>query len=88
MIKRILANGIIIVSIVVFPWYFIFPIAAVFVFFFHNFFEVIAYGFLMDGLYSVPSGNIFYGHFGVFTALSLVIVVASEYVKAKLFFLS
>ncbi|HEY4510421.1 MAG TPA: hypothetical protein VJJ73_01125 [Candidatus Paceibacterota bacterium] len=88
MIKRILADSAIIAGVAVFPWYVIFPIAVIFVFLFHNFFEIIALGFLIDGLYSVPSGNIFYGHFGVFTVLGLVGVVASEYVKTKLFFLS
>jgi len=65
------------------PWYWTMILAVIFMILFRWFWEGALAAFFIDVLYSVPSVRI-YGHFGIFTASAIILLLIFEILKKKL----
>lgn len=83
MIKRIIADVLLFSSLFILPWQWTAVLAVIFIILFGNFWEAVLAGFILDAFYSVPNTKI-YGRFGVFTAIALVLVLASKILRKKI----
>ena len=83
MLKRILADIILFASLVFAPWYWTAVLAVVGLVLFRKFWEIIALGFLIDALYSLPVSGII-ARFGFFTIASVVLFLITNVVRKEL----
>jgi len=77
---RPIADIILLISAIVFPWWFTVPLAFGLSFRFHKFYEIILAGLVIDLLFSTPL-NIFLDFHFIFTAgaiLALIIIESSK----------
>jgi hypothetical protein len=83
MIKRVVCDIVLFASLFFTPWYWTVIPAVIFMILFRRYWEGVLVAFFIDALYSVPSVRI-YGHFGIFTASALILILIFEILKKKL----
>lgn len=83
MIKRIIADIILFLTIFLAPWYVAVGINFIFIVFFRRFWEGLVAAVIFDFLYSVPSSN-FYARFGIFTLLFVILIIIAEKIKKNI----
>lgn len=80
MIKRIIADIILLLSVFFLPWYFTLAAAVLFAFVFKSFWEAVVAGLFLDSLnYTQTSG--IYGRFGLFTLTAVILIIVMEKIK-------
>jgi hypothetical protein len=85
MIKRILADIFLFAGLFFAPWYWMVILAVIFMILFRRYWEGVVAAFFLDALYSVPNSGL-YGHFGIFTAVALILLFILETFKKKIRF--
>lgn len=83
MFKRLICDIILLGSLFFLPWYWTASLAIIFMIFFRRYWEAAAAAFLIDIFYSVPTKNI-YGHFGLFTAIGIILLIVLEKFKSNI----
>lgn len=83
MIKRIIADIILFLSIFFAPWYIAVGLGVLFVILFHRFWEVLVAGLFLDALYSISDSGLL-SRFGIFTFLFLLFLLIVEKIKSNI----
>lgn len=83
MIKRVIADIVLFASMFFAPWYWTVILAVIFMILLRRYWEGVLVAFFLDALYSVPSVRI-YGHFGIFTAVALILLFLLESFKKNI----
>ncbi|NOY35733.1 MAG: hypothetical protein GXP44_02345 [bacterium] len=83
MMKRIIADIVLFLSVFFAPWYFTALLAFLFVVLFPKFWEAVLAGLFLDAMYGGETAGV-YGRFGLFTAISAIVVFAIERVKRQI----
>lgn len=86
MVKRVIADIVLFASIFWFPWYVTAGLGIVGIILFRRYWEGVVAAVFLDALYSIPDAKI-YGHFGIFTASSVVLMLIMENIKTKIRFI-
>jgi len=81
-IKRIIADVVMFLSVLFAPWYFTALLALLSAVLFPKFWEAVLAGLFLDAMYGGEAAGI-YGRFGLFTALAAVTVFAVEAAKKQ-----
>jgi hypothetical protein len=82
--KRLFFNGLVIMSAILFPWWFTCGLAIVGIFIFTSYFELLFVGIFLDSLYSLPHGTVFQVYF--FTIIFGISFLLSFWIKEHLTF--
>jgi len=80
--KRILINGILLLSVLFSPWWVPIFLGIVAVFLMRRFYEIVGWGIFYDLLYSTPDIAVFGFHF-FFTLGAIIIFYSVEFAKSK-----
>jgi len=83
MFKRLICDVILFAGLFFLAWYWTAGLAFVFMIFFRRYWEGVAVAFLIDIFYSVPANSV-YGHFGLFTAISIILLIILEKFKSNI----
>lgn len=83
MLKRIVSDIILFFAIFFLPWWGTIILAFVLMIYFKNFWEGVTAIFFIDLLYSVPTERLT-GHFGIFTASSLILFFIINNIKSRI----
>jgi hypothetical protein len=85
MIKRLIANIVLLLSIFFMPWWITLLLGVIFISIFPNFYEIFIMGILMDLLYSYPK-ELFFNFNQIFSLGVILIFVFIEKIKKYLRF--
>jgi len=86
MIKRVICDIVLFLSVFFLPWYLTAILAAIFIILFRYFWEGALAALFMDAIHSVPTNGV-YAHFGLFTVLAVILILIIEKVRTRLRFL-
>jgi hypothetical protein len=81
--KRILIDILLVLSAFIFPWWLALLGAALAVFYFSGYYEILILGIIMDSLYNAPIARFHHVEF-VVTLLALFLFVIAEVLKRRL----
>lgn len=87
MIKRIVCDIILFLFLLFAPWYWTAVLAIIFMILFRRYWEGVVIAVFFDTLYSLPDAK-FYGRFGIFTAVALILFFVLENLKKKIRYFS
>lgn len=85
MIKRILCDIIIFISLFLAPWWVTVVLGTVFMVLFRRYWEGVVVAVFIDALYSVQTAK-FYAHFGIFTISAIILFFILSIIKKKIRF--
>lgn len=80
MIKRIIADGILVISLFLAPWYMTVGLGVIFIILFLNFWEAVAVGLAIDLLYA--------GKIPIFTLSGLILVILLNNIRKRIRYVS
>jgi len=83
--SRILTDGLLFVSAFVFPWWLAVVAALVLSFYYSNFIELMAVGFVLDSIYSVSGAGLFDIPYTL-TGVTIVLFIIIRFLKMRMVF--
>jgi hypothetical protein len=84
---RILADIVLLVSVFIFPWWFVLMLGTVMLFIFPDFYEILFLGIVLDSLYNAPIARYHHVEF-VVTLITVFLFILAEVLKRRLRFYS
>lgn len=71
----------------IFPWWVGFGVAIIALLYFHNYYEIVGLGIVIDSLYNAPVERFYHFQF-VITTVAIVLMIVVAYIKPRLRFYS